>query len=114
MRAATKVVKKQQSGTVVEGTEKDFSVAKKKRQICKDITTLCIHSEKPGFVQKTLKYVWCGLDTYFVCRVCIDSNKKPINLNLKIIQVNGVGKQLFSKWHGANHFSLGKITDPKY
>ena len=93
MRAATEVVNTQQSGMVVKGTEKDFSVAKKKRKICKDITTLCIYSGKTGFVQKTLKYVWCGLDTYFVCRVCIDSNKKQINLNLKIMRVNGVGKQ---------------------
>ena len=113
MRAATKVVKTQQSGTVVEGTEKEFAIAKKKRKICKDITTLCIHSEKPGFVQKPLKYVWCGLDTYFVCRVCIDSNNKPINLNLKIMGVNGVGKKLFSKRHGANQFSLGKNNRSK-
>ena len=108
------MIKTQQSGTVVEGTEKEFAIAKKKRKICKDINTLCIHSEKPGFVQKPLKYVWCGLDTYFVCRVCIDSNQKQIDLNLKIMQVNSVGKQLFSKWYGANHFSLRNIIDPKY
>ena len=63
--------------------------------------------------QKPLKYVWCGLDTYFVCRVCIDSNNKPINLNLKIMGVNGVGKKLFSKRHGANQFSLGKNNRSK-
>ena len=55
MREATKVVKTQQSGTVVEGTEKDFSVAKKKRKICKDITTLCFHAKKSGFVKKLYK-----------------------------------------------------------
>ena len=44
-----------------------FFVDNKKRQICKDITTLCFHAEKSGFVEKSLKFVCCGLDTYFVC-----------------------------------------------
>ena len=63
MRAVTKVVKMQQSVTVGEVTEKGFSVAKKKRQICKHVTTLGVHTEKSGFLKKPLKYIWCGLDT---------------------------------------------------
>ena len=78
MRAVTKLVKAQQSGTLGAVTEKDFAVANKKRIICKHITTLCVHAEKSVFVKKPLKCVWCGLDTYFVCRVCLDHNKKPI------------------------------------
>ena len=46
----------------------NFSVAKKKRKICKDITILCFHSERSGFVKKPLKFVWCGIDTYFIWR----------------------------------------------
>ena len=41
-----KVVRNQKSGSVGEVTEKYFAIAKKKRQICKDITTLCFHAEK--------------------------------------------------------------------
>ena len=82
MRAVKKVVKTQQSGTLGEVTEKDFAVANKKRIIFKDITTVCVHAEKSVFVKKPLKYVWCGLGTYFVCRVCLDHNKKPIPFHL--------------------------------
>ena len=46
MREVTKVVKKQMSVTVGSVMEKDFAVAKKKKRICKDITTLCVHAEK--------------------------------------------------------------------
>ena len=49
MGAVTKAVKTQQSGTVGAVTEKDFAIAKKKRRICKDITTLCVHAEKIRF-----------------------------------------------------------------
>ena len=60
MRAVTKVVRTQQSGRVGEVTEKDFAIAKKKRRICKDITTLCFHAEKSVFVKETLEMcmVW--------------------------------------------------------
>ena len=104
--AVTKVASTQKSGSVGEVTEKYFAIAKKKRQICKDITTLCFHAEKSGFKKKPLKCVWCGLDTYFVCRVCLDSNKKPIPLHLNRMRENGIGKQCSFKWHGANHFGL--------
>ena len=93
MRVATKVVKTHQLVTVREVTEKYFTAAKKKRQVCKDIIKLCVYAEKSGFVKKPLKIVWCGLDTYFVCRVCLDYNKKPIPLHLNTIQGTGVGKQ---------------------
>ena len=63
MRAVTKVARTQQSGRVVEVTEKDFTVAKKKQLIFKDITALFFHAEKSGFVKKPLKCVWCGIDT---------------------------------------------------
>ena len=46
MRAAMKVLKTQQSVMVVEVTKKYFFIANKKRQICKDITTLCVHAKK--------------------------------------------------------------------
>ena len=70
--------------------EKGFSVAKNNWEICKEITTFCFHAEKQGFVKKPLKCVQCGLEIYFVCRVCIDYNKKPI---YKEMRGNGVGKQ---------------------
>ena len=59
-------------------------------------------------LKKNLKCVWYGLDAYFVCRVFLGSNKKPITFHLNTIQVNGIGKQLFFKWHDENHFGLGK------
>ena len=62
MRAVTKAVRTHQSGRVGAFTEKDLAVAKKKQRICKDITTLCFQAEKSGFLKKTLKCVWCGLD----------------------------------------------------
>ena len=108
MRAVTKVARTQKSGRVGKFTEKDFAIAKKKRRICEDITTLCFHAEKSGFVKKPLKCVWCGLDTYFVCKVCLDSNKNPIPLHLNTLRGNGIGKQCFFKWHDENHFGLGK------
>ena len=36
----------QQPGRVGAVTEKDFAFSEKKRQICKNITTLCFHAEK--------------------------------------------------------------------
>ena len=93
IRAVAKMLNTQQSGTVRAVTDKDFAIAKKKWRICKHITILCVHAEKSVFVKKPLKYVWCGLEIYFICRVCIDSNKKPITLHLNTMQVSGVGKQ---------------------
>ena len=107
--AVTKVVKTQKPETVGEVTEKELFLAKKKRWICKDITTLCVHSEIPGFVKKPLKCVWCGLDVYFFLIVCLDYNKKPIPLHLNTTWVNVVGKQLFFMWHDANNFGLRKM-----
>ena len=46
MREVIKVVRTQQSGRVGAVTEKDSTIAKKKKRICKDITTLCFHTEK--------------------------------------------------------------------
>ena len=88
-----KMARTQQSGKVVAVTGKYFAVAKKNRQVCKDITTLCFHAEKPGFIKKPLKCVWCDLDNYFFCRVCLDSSKKKITLNLNTMQGNGIGKK---------------------
>ena len=113
MTAVTKVVRTQQSGRVVSLTEKDFSIANKKRRICKDITTLCFHAEKSGFVKKPLKLLWCGLDTYFVCRFCIDYLKKTIPLHLNTIRGNSIGKLCFLKWHDVNHFGLEKNDQSK-
>ena len=93
IRAVTKFARKQKSVRVGEVTEKDSVVAKNKRRTCKDITTLCFHAEKLGFVEKPLKCVWFGIDTYFFCIFCIDSNKKPIPLHLNTIRGNGIGKQ---------------------
>ena len=81
MRAVTKVVRIQKSVSAGEVTEKYFSIAKNKQQICKAITILCVHAEISDFVKKSLKCVWCSLDTSFVCRVFLDSNKKPISLH---------------------------------
>ena len=60
MITVTKVVRIQQSGSVGAVTQKYFAVAKKKRQIFKDITTQCFHAEKSGFVKETLEMyiVW--------------------------------------------------------
>ena len=93
MRAVTKVVRTYQSVRVGEVTEKEFSVAKNKWRVCKDINTLCFYAKKSGFVNKPLKCVWCGLDTYLVCIFCLDSKKKPTPLHLNNIQGNVVGKQ---------------------
>ena len=43
-----KVAKRKQLGMVGEVTEKDFTVANKKRKIFKDITTFCVHTKKTG------------------------------------------------------------------
>ena len=61
--AVKKVVNRKQSVMVGGVMEKDFSVSKKKRRICKDITALCFHVERSGSLQKPLKCVWCGLVT---------------------------------------------------
>ena len=57
MRSVTKVVRKHQSVRVGAVTEKDFSVANKKKLICKYITAFCFHAEKLGFVNTPLKFV---------------------------------------------------------
>ena len=93
MRVVTKVVKRQKSRTAIAVTEKDFSVSNNNLRICKEITTLCVHTEKSGSVQKPLKCVWCGIDTYFICRVCLDSNKKPIIFYLNPMQEKSEGKK---------------------
>ena len=93
--------------------DKYFDIASKKRRICKYITTLCFRTEKSYVVKKPLKCVWCGLYTYFVCRVFIDSNKKPIPFHLNTMRGNGIGKQCFFKWRDANHFGIFKTADPK-
>ena len=64
--AVKKVVNRKQSVMVGGVMEKDFSVSKKKRRIFKDITALCFHVERSGSLQKPLKFVWCGIDTYFI------------------------------------------------
>ena len=78
MRGVGKVVKTQQSVTVGAVTKNKFTIANKKQRICKNTTTLCVHAEISVFVKKHLKCVWCGIDTYFVCRFFPDSKKKPI------------------------------------
>ena len=65
IREVAKVVRTHQSWRVGVVTEKDFTVAKKKWRICKDITTLCFHVEKSGFVKKPLKCVRCGLEILY-------------------------------------------------
>ena len=106
MRAVTKVVKMQQSGTMGAVTDKEFDASKNKCKICKYITTLCVNAEELGGVQKPFKCVWCGIDAYFVCRVCIYSKNKPIHLYLNTMQEKGKVKQLFFKWHDMNHFDI--------
>ena len=49
MGVVTKVVRTQQSVRLGAVTEEDFDIAKKKRRVCKDITTLCFHAEKSVF-----------------------------------------------------------------